>query len=41
MDKSKKENLLKKAEDEASKTEISDQSKFLADQKVQVLRLIS
>ena len=41
MDKSKKENLLKKAEEEAGKTEISDQSKFLADQKVQVLRLIS
>ena len=41
MDKSKKENLLKKAEEEAGKTEISDQSKYLADQKVQVLRLIS
>ena len=41
MDKSKKENLLKKAEEEAGKTEISDQSKFLADQKVQVLRLIN
>ncbi len=41
MDKSKKENLLKKAEEEAGKTEISDQSKYLADQKVQVLRLIN
>ena len=41
MDKSKKENLLKKAEEEAGKTDISDQSKYLADQKVQVLRLIS
>ena len=41
LDKSKKESLLKKAEDEASKTDINDQSKYLADQKVQVLRLIS
>ena len=41
MDKSKKENLLKKAEEEAGKTDISDQSKYLADQKVQVLRLIN
>ena len=41
LDKSKQENLLKKAEEEASKTEISDQSKYLADQKVQVLRLIN
>ena len=39
--KSKKENLLKKAEEEAGKTDISDQSKYLADQKVQVLRLIN
>ena len=38
FDKSKLENLIKKAEKEASKTEISDQSKYLADQKVQVLR---
>ena len=41
LDKSKQENLLKKAEEEASKTEISDQSKYLADQKVQVLRSIN
>ena len=39
--KSKQENLLKKAEEEASKTETSDQSKYLADQKVQVLRSIN
>ena len=38
LDKSKQEILLKKAEEEASKTETSDQSKYLADQKVQVLR---
>ena len=41
LDKSKKENLLKKAEEEAGKTDISDQSKYLADQKVQVLRSIN
>jgi len=41
LDKLKKENLLKKAEEEAGKTDISDQSKYLADQKVQVLRLIN
>ena len=41
LDKSKQENLLKKAEEEASKTEISDQSKYLADQKVQVLKSIN
>ena len=41
LDKSKQEDLLKQAEEEASKTEISDQSKYLADQKVQVLRSIN
>ena len=41
LDKSKKGDLLKKAEEEASKAEISDQSKFLADQKVEVLRSIN
>ena len=41
LDKSKQDNLLKKAEEEASKAEISDQSKFLADQKVEVLRSIN
>ena len=41
LDKSKQENLLKKAEEEAGKTEMSDQSKYLADQKVQVLRSIN
>ena len=38
MDKSKQEDLLKQAEEEAGKTEISDQSKYLADQKVEVLK---
>ena len=41
LDKSKQDNLLKKAEEEANKTEISDQSKYLADQKVEVLRSIN
>ena len=41
LDKSKREDLLKKAEEEANKTEISDQFKYLSDQKVQVLRSIN
>ena len=41
LDKTKQDKLLKKAEEEANKTEISDQSKYLADQKVQVLRSIN
>ena len=41
LDKSKQGDLLKKAEEEASKAEINDQSKFLADQKVEVLRSIN
>ena len=41
MDKSKQQDLLKQAEEEANKTDINDQSKYLADQKVQVLRSIN
>ena len=41
MDKSKKLDLLKQAEEEANKTDINDQSKFLADQKVEVLKSIN
>ena len=41
LDKSKQADLLKKAEEEASKAEISDQAKYLADQKVEVLRSIN
>ena len=41
LDKSKQRDLLKKAEEEANKAEISDQSKYLADQKVEVLRSIN
>ena len=35
MDKSKQQDLLKQAEEEANKTDINDQSKYLADQKVE------
>ena len=38
MDKSKQEDLLKQAEEEANKTDTNDQSKYLADQKVEVLK---
>ena len=41
MDKSKQQDLLKKAEEEANKTEINDQSKYLADQKVEVLKTLN
>tara|TARA_B100000989_G_scaffold6189_1_gene4308 strand:- start:191 stop:583 length:393 start_codon:yes stop_codon:yes gene_type:complete len=41
LDKPKLEDLLKKAEEEANRTEISDQLKYLADQKVQALRSIN
>ncbi len=41
MDKSKQDDLLKKAEEESNKTEISDQSKYLADQKVEVLKTLN
>ena len=41
LDKSKKDDLLKEAEEQANKTEISDQSKYLTDQKVEVLRSIN
>ena len=41
LDKSKQGDLLKKAEEEANKAEINDQAKYLADQKVEVLRSIN
>ena len=41
IDKSKKENLLKQAEEESKKTELNDQAKFLIDQKVEVLKSIN
>ena len=41
LDKSKQQDLLKKAEEEVNKPEINDQSKFLVDQKIEVLRSIN
>ena len=41
MDKSKQQDLLKQAEEEANKTDINDQSKYLADQKVEVLKALN
>ena len=41
MDKSKQQDLLKQAEEEANKTDINDQSKYLADQKIDVLRTLN
>ena len=41
MDKSKQEDLLKKAEEEASKSEITDQARYIADQKVEVLKSLN
>ena len=41
MDKSKQESLLKLAEQEASKPDINDQSKYLVDQKIEVLKTIN
>ena len=41
LDKSKKQDLLKQAQEEANKTEISDQSKYLIDQKIEVLNSLN
>jgi len=41
MDKSKQQDLLKQAEEEANKTDINDQPKYLADQKVEVLKTLN
>ena len=41
MDKSKQQDLLRRAEEEANKTDINDQSKYLADQKVEVLKTLN
>ena len=40
MDKSKQQDLLKQAEEESGKEEISDQSKYLIDQKIEVLKTL-
>ena len=41
MNKLKQQDLLKQAEDEAYRTDINDQSKYLADQKVEVLKTLN
>ena len=41
MDKSIQQDLLKKAEEEVNKTEVNDQSKYLIDQKIEVLKTLN
>ena len=41
MDKSKKQNLLKQAEIESSKQELNDQTKYLVDQKIEILKTLN
>ena len=41
FDKTKQQELLKQAEEEASKPEINDQSKYLVDQKIEALKSIN
>ena len=41
FDKSNLQDLLKKAEEEASSPEINDQSKYLVDQKIEVLKSLN
>ena len=41
FNKTKQQELLKQAEEEASKPEINDQSKYLVDQKIEVLKSIN
>jgi F-type H+-transporting ATPase subunit epsilon/F-type H+-transporting ATPase subunit delta len=41
IDNTKQQDLLKIAEEEASKTDINDQSKYLADQKVDILKSLN
>ena len=41
LDRSKKQDLLKQAEEEANKVEIDDQTKYLVDQKIEVLKNIN
>ena len=41
IDKVKQQDLLKLAEEEANKPEISDQSRYLVDQKIEVLKSIN
>ena len=41
IEKNKLQDLLKRAEEEANKDEINDQAKYLADQKIEVLRSLN
>ena len=41
LDKSKQQDLLKLAEEEAGKPDITDQSKYLVDRKIEVLRSLN
>ena len=41
IEKGKLEDLIKTAEEESNKNDISDQSKFLADQKIEVLKTLN
>ena len=41
IDKFKQQDLLKQAEEESNKNEINDQSKYLFDQKIEVLRSLN
>ena len=41
IEKNKLQDLLNKAEEEANKDEINDQGKYLADQKIEVLRSLN
>ena len=41
LDKSKKQDLLKQAEEDVNKPEINDQSKYLVDQKIEVLKTLN
>ena len=41
IDKSRQQDLLKLAEEEASKPEINDQAKYLIDQKIEVLKSLN
>ena len=41
IEKSKLQDLIKTAEEESNKSEISDQSKYLADQKIEVLKTLN
>ena len=41
IEKNKLQDLLKKAEEEANKSEINDQTKYLAEQKIEVLRSLN